>query len=48
VEPAIGKVHINAVPVPVYNVRIVKVAGVLPGWFVYSNRSGTYYFTARP
>jgi len=48
VEPALGQVLVNGKPVNVYNVMIVKVTGVLPGWLVYANQSGTYYFTVRP
>ena len=48
VDPILGAVYINGKAVPVYNVRIVKVSGVLPGWLVYANRSGVYYFTAQP
>jgi len=48
VEPALGHVLVNGVPVNVYNVEIRKVQGVLPGWLVYTNTSGTYHFTARP
>ena len=48
VEPAWGGVYVNGRPAEVANVRLVKVAGVLPGWLVYTNQSGTYYFTVRP
>jgi hypothetical protein len=48
VEPARGGVYVNGMPVEAVNVRLVKVGGVLPGWLVYANKSGTYYFTVRP
>jgi hypothetical protein len=48
VEPAWGGVYVNGIPVGAVNVRLVKVGGVLPGWLVYANKSGVYYFTVRP
>jgi hypothetical protein len=48
VEPAWGGVYVNGRPAEVVNVRLVKVQGVLPGWLVYTNQSGAYYFTVRP
>jgi hypothetical protein len=48
VEPAWGGVYVNGRPAELVNVRLVKVQGVLPGWLVYTNQSGVYYFTVRP
>ena len=48
VEPAWGGVFVNGKPAEVVNVKLKKVEGVLPGWVVYANSSGTYYLTARP
>jgi hypothetical protein len=48
VDPILGAVYVNGEAVPVYNVRLVKVQGVLPGWLVYANASGVYYFTSQP
>jgi hypothetical protein len=48
VEPAWGGVFINGQPAEVVNVRLVKVRGILPGWFVFADASGTYYFTVKP
>jgi len=48
VEPARGGVYVNGRPAEVVNVGLVKVGGVLPGWLVYANKSGVYYFTVRP
>jgi len=48
VDPILGAVYVNGQAVPVYNVELVKVSGILPGWLVYANRSGVYYFTAQP
>jgi len=48
VEPAWGGVFVNGQPAEVVNVRLVKIQGILPGWIVYANQSGVYYFTVRP
>jgi hypothetical protein len=48
VVPILGAVYVNGKSVSVYNVKLVKVSGVLPGWLVYANKSGTYYFTTQP
>jgi len=48
VDSALGAVYVNGKTVAIYNVKIVKVSGVLPGWIVYANQSGVYYFTAQP
>jgi hypothetical protein len=48
VEPISGTVLINARPAEVVDVELVKVKGVLPGWLVYSDKGGVYYFTVRP
>jgi hypothetical protein len=48
VEPAWGGVYVNGRPAEVVNVGLAKVRGVLPGWLVYANQSGAYYFTVRP
>ena len=47
-EPAWGRVYVNGKSAEVVNVKLKKVEGVLPGWVVYANSSGVYYFTARP
>jgi hypothetical protein len=48
VEPAWGGVYVNGRPAEVVSAMLVKVGGVLPGWLVYTNQSGVYYFTVRP
>jgi hypothetical protein len=48
VTPSWGIVSINTIPVRVYNLNLVKVKGVLPGWLVFANHSGTYYITVPP
>jgi len=45
VEPAWGGVYVNGRPTQVVNVELKKVEGVLPGWVVYANSSGTYYLS---
>ena len=48
VVPESGAVYINGAPVPAYNVTLVKIGGVLPGWLVTASQSGTYCITAWP
>jgi hypothetical protein len=48
VDPILGAVYVNGKAMPVYNVELVKVSGILPGWLVYANQSGVYYFTTKP
>jgi hypothetical protein len=48
VTPSWGIASINTIAVPIYKKTIVKVQGVMPGWHVYTNKTGVYYLSAAP
>ena len=43
-----GIVTVNTIPLRVYNMKLAKVTGVLPGWLVFANKNATYYITVSP